>query len=129
MKNTKQNPKNQEFLNDYFEQMAQEASLLHPELEHLSADERQAFLDQLYREDETRRAKRLKEHLEVFSDAVIGVIITMMLLEIPLPSDTVDTHHFFTGILIFFVSFFIVADFGMTTTRFWDRLSTQPAKS
>ncbi|WP_449460385.1 hypothetical protein [Streptococcus suis] len=68
MKNIKQNPKNQEFLNDYFEQMAQEASLLHPELEHLSAEERQAFLDQLYREDETRRAKRLKEHLEVFSD-------------------------------------------------------------
>ncbi|HFR3749872.1 TPA: TMEM175 family protein [Streptococcus suis] len=111
MKNTKQNPKNQEFLTDYFEQMAQEASLLHPELEHLSADERQVFLDQLYREDETRRAKRLKEHLEVFSDAVIGVIIAMMLLEIPLPSDTVDIHHFFTGILIFFVSFFIVADF------------------
>lgn len=111
MRNTKQNPNNKKFLNDYFEQMAQEAKLLHPELENLSAEERQVFLEQLYRDDEMRYAKRLKEHMEVFSDAVIGVIITMMLLEIPLPSDTVDLHHFFTGILIFFVSFFIVADF------------------
>ena len=111
MRNTKQNPNNKKFLNDYFEQIAQEAKLLHPELENLSTEERQVFLEQLYRDDEMQRVKRLKEHMEVFSDAVIGVIITMMLLEIPLPSDTVDLHHFFTGILIFFVSFFIVADF------------------
>lgn len=75
--------------------MAQEASLLHPELEKLSAKERQKALEQVYHNNEIRRAKRLKEHIEIFSDAVIGVIITMMLLEIPLLSDIIDLHHFF----------------------------------
>lgn len=111
MQKVKEKTEKQKNLNDYFEQIAQEASLLHPELEKLSAKDRQKALEQVYHNDEIRRAKRLKEHMEVFSDAVIGVIITMMLLEIPLPSDTVDLHHFLTGILIFFVSFFIVADF------------------
>ena len=111
MQKVKEKTEKQKDWNDYFEQMAQEASLLHPELEKLSAKERQKALEQVYHDDEIRRAKRLKEHIEVFSDAVIGVIITMMLLEIPLPSDTVDLHHFFTGIFIFLVSFFIVADF------------------
>lgn len=111
MQKVKEKTEKQKDWNDYFEQMAQEASLLHPELEKLSAKERQKALEQVYHDDEIRRAKRLKEHIEVFSDAVIGVIITMMLLEIPLPSDTIDLHHFLTGILIFFVSFFIVADF------------------
>lgn len=94
MQKVKEKTEKQKDWNDYFEQMAQEANLLHPELEKLSAKEQQKALEQVYRDDEMRRAKRLKEHIEVFSDAVIGVIITMMLLEIPLPSDTIDLHHF-----------------------------------
>jgi uncharacterized membrane protein len=51
-----------------------------------------------------------KNRLETFSDGVIAIIITIMVLNIPLPDKFGfnDIMHLLGSILIFFVSFFIV---------------------
>lgn len=55
---------------------------------------------------------RLKDHLETFNDGVIAIIITIMVLEVPLPSEA-DTSYgtFLRSIFVFLISFFIVANF------------------
>lgn len=55
---------------------------------------------------------RLKEHLETFNDGVIAIIITIMVLEVPLPT-AADTSYgtFLRSIFVFLISFFIVANF------------------
>ncbi len=54
-----------------------------------------------------------KHRFEFFSDGVMAIIITIMVLEIPLPNSTgfSELPHFLFNILIFFVSFFIVGSF------------------
>lgn len=55
---------------------------------------------------------KLKEHLELFNDAVIAIISTIMVLEIPLPTaGNVSYGTFVWSFLIFIVSFFIVGNF------------------
>ncbi|GEK28769.1 TMEM175 family protein [Furfurilactobacillus siliginis] len=57
-------------------------------------------------------AARLKEHLDVFNDAIIAIFITIMVLEVPLPKDSPAGYfEFFSSIAIFLISFFIVASF------------------
>ncbi|MDT2757865.1 TMEM175 family protein [Enterococcus asini] len=59
-----------------------------------------------------KEEERLKGHLETFNDGVIAIIITIMVLEVPLPSDSgVDYWTFIRSIVIFLISFFIVANF------------------
>lgn len=55
--------------------------------------------------------KSLKSHLETFNDGVIAIFITIMVLEIPYPSAAVSMSTFRESIVIFIVSFFVVADF------------------
>ncbi|MFV0558264.1 MAG: TMEM175 family protein [Enterococcus sp.] len=55
---------------------------------------------------------KLKEHLELFNDAVIAIIITIMVLEVPLPIGEEGTYsEFLRALSVFFISFFIVANF------------------
>lgn len=54
---------------------------------------------------------RTKSHLETFNDGVIAIFITIMVLEIPYPSESFSVHAFRESIFIFIVSFFVVADF------------------
>lgn len=70
------------------------------------------------REIEKRIAARKREigssmkgHLETFNDGVIAIFITIMVLEIPYPSTSVSMHAFRESLVIFLVSFFVVADF------------------
>lgn len=93
------------------QQLFEEFKLLYPELQNLSPEKELEAMERLAKEAEQKSQKSLKEHMEVFSDAVIAVIITVMLLEIPLPEHSGNLHPFLSGILIFLVSFFIVADF------------------
>ncbi|MDH6364860.1 putative membrane protein [Enterococcus sp. PF1-24] len=54
----------------------------------------------------------LKKHLEVFNDAVIAIIITVMVLEVPLPNENIASYYtFLQSVLVFLISFFIVANF------------------
>lgn len=61
---------------------------------------------------QVKEEERLKNHLETFNDGVIAIIITIMVLEVPLPSDPgVDYLTFIRSIVVFLISFFIVANF------------------
>jgi uncharacterized membrane protein len=50
-----------------------------------------------------------KHRFEFFSDGVMAIIMTIMVLEIPLPKDFNHDEiiHFIKSIIIFFASFFI----------------------
>jgi uncharacterized membrane protein len=52
-----------------------------------------------------------KKRMELFSDAVFGIIITMMVLEIKIPAGggIMQLRHLLKDIFIFFISFLIVA--------------------
>lgn len=84
----------------------------HPEFASLPVEEQVRQMTE-HAEDEARvRRRRLRSHLEVFSDAVVAIIVTIMLLEIPLPVEGESTYAAFLGnIGIFFVSFIIIANF------------------
>lgn len=59
-----------------------------------------------------RSVLHLPEHLEMFNDAVVAIIITIMVLGIPLPSESgISYSIFLRSIFVFLISFFIVADF------------------
>ena len=60
----------------------------------------------------------LKQHLDTLNDGIIAIIITIMVLEIPLPSKaSVSYHDFLEAIFIFGVSFFVVANFWYELNR------------
>ncbi|MBF0840239.1 DUF1211 domain-containing protein [Staphylococcus lentus] len=67
---------------------------MYPELEGLNDEEALEVHRKLIAEQEAENQGRLKEHLEVFTDAVIAIIATIMLLEIPLPSHATSFHAF-----------------------------------
>lgn len=54
---------------------------------------------------------RLREHLQAFNDAIIAIIMTIIVLEIEPPINEVHYIDFLGDILIFLISFFIIADF------------------
>ena len=62
--------------------------------------------------NQTRRTY-LKNRMEALNDGIIAIIITIMVLEIPLPSNqTLTSYYNFLGNLsVFLVTFFIVANF------------------
>ena len=59
--------------------------------------------------------EKLKEnmisHLSALNDGVIAIFITVMMLEIPFPTSRAEYDFFAWSVKVFFVSFFIIADF------------------
>ena len=55
--------------------------------------------------------QKLASHLEVFNDAIIAIISTIMVLEIPLPNHSISYFDFLHSIVLFLISFFIVINF------------------
>ena len=68
-------------------------------------------IEEQMREADERSPALMKPHLETFNDGVIAIIITIMVLELPIPSGPEAYADFIKSIGLFFVSFFIVADF------------------
>ncbi|MDG3142726.1 TMEM175 family protein [Streptococcus suis] len=112
----------QDLLEDFRQKMVAEFTILHPEAQGLTPEESLQLFKDLQKETVQANKRRMKEHLEVFSDAVIAIVITIMLLEIPIPSSTVTGHQFINSILIFLVTFFTVADFWYDNHKAYDNV-------
>ena len=82
----------------------------------------------LHIEEQMRRAEeespaRMMTHLDTFNDGVIAIIITIMVLELPVPESTAAVAVFFRSVGIFFLSFFIVANFWYEHHRIFASIS------
>lgn len=66
---------------------------------------------------ENQKEKVFREHLDAFNDGVIAIIITIMVLEIPIPSFVSQLNNFAYKIAIYVVSFLIVANFWYVVNR------------
>ena len=53
----------------------------------------------------------LREHLQAFNDGVMAIIITIIVLEIQQAINEVHYGQFLANIIVFLITFFIVADF------------------
>lgn len=83
----------------------------HQKFKDMTEPELQAEMARHAAEDEKIRRQKLRSHIETFSDSVIAVIITIMLLEIPTPKDGQDYLNFLSAVGIFLISFMVIANF------------------
>ncbi|WP_270457117.1 TMEM175 family protein [Lactobacillus gasseri] len=58
-----------------------------------------------------KEPERLWEHLQAFNDGVMAIIITIIVLEIQPAIHEVHYEQFITNIIVFLITFFVVADF------------------
>lgn len=88
----------------------------HPELKNMDEDKMHAFLTQYFHQRELKKRKKLQEHLEVFNDVVLAIIITIIVLNLPLPRDHsyATMHHLVKTIGIYLISFVVIANFWLT---------------
>ena len=62
-------------------------------------------------------------HLSALNDGVIAIFITVMMLEIPYPTSKDEYFLFAKSILVFLVSFFIIADFWYNNKRIFEMIN------
>ena len=74
-------------------------------------------------EGEERLQTNMIAHLSTLNDGVIAIFITVMMLEIPFPTSEKSYREFVWSILIFLVSFFIVADFWYDNKRIFEAIT------
>ena len=60
---------------------------------------------------QAKEPEKLREHLQAFNDGVIAIIITIIVLEIKPPLTPNNYSKFIGDIIVFLISFFIIADF------------------
>lgn len=58
-----------------------------------------------------KEPERLWEHLQTFNDGVMAIIITIIVLEIQPAIHEVHYEQFIANIIVFLITFFVVADF------------------
>ncbi|WP_240424421.1 TMEM175 family protein [Lactococcus allomyrinae] len=83
----------------------------HPRYASMSEDELGKEMQKHSIEEDKIRKQKLRNHIETFSDGVIAVIITIMLLEIPMPTTDGGYWNFLSAVGIFLVSFIVIANF------------------
>lgn len=94
----------------------------HPQYKDLTKEEINKAFKQNLANRQHKKRKNLKSHIEFFADAVIAIILTIMVLEIPIPG---EGEHYFTVIYsigTYFVSFFIIAYFWRYHHRIMERV-------
>lgn len=74
-------------------------------------EEKLFHLEEKLHEADKRSPLLMKQHLETFNDGVIAILITIMVLELPVPGVSSGYLQFLKAVGLFLVSFFIVADF------------------
>lgn len=81
-------------------------------------EQKQNLVRQRMQKLQEKEANEFKEHLDNLNDGVIAIILTVMVLEVPLPSQAgVSYRNFMGSIFIFLVSFFVVANFWYDLNR------------
>ena len=93
------------------EELKEEFLSTHPQYEKMTTAQLQESMTRHALEDEKIRKQKLRSHIEAFADGIIAVIITIMLLEIPVPSESHGYWEFISSVGIFLVSFIVTANF------------------
>ena len=93
------------------EELKEEFLNTHPQYAKMTSEELQESMTRHALEDEKLRKQKLRHHIEAFADGIIAVIITIMLLEIPVPSGNQGYWGFLSSAGIFLVSFVVTANF------------------
>ncbi|GAA3262229.1 hypothetical protein LMG8520_1902 [Lactococcus lactis subsp. lactis] len=93
------------------EELKEEFLNTHPQYAKMTSEELQESMTHHALEDEKLRKQKLRHHIEAFADGIIAVIITIMLLEIPVPSGNQGYWEFISSVGIFLVSFVVTANF------------------
>lgn len=84
----------------------------HPELKRANRTEELKAIEACSKERDEDSKRKLRHRLEFLTDGIVAIIITIMVLEIPLPSEAAISYEMFLkAIGIFFLSFFLVAVF------------------
>ncbi len=73
-------------------------------------------------ENEENLKTGMISHLSALNDGVIAIFITVMMLEIPIPSSKEEYMMFAQSILVFLVSFFNLADFWYDNKRIFETI-------
>lgn len=98
----------------------------HPELKALSKSERKEFIIRYFQEREVEKRIKLKDHLEVFNDAVLAIIITIIVLNLPMPKNhsTSSVMGLLETVGVYFVSFIVVANFWLMHHFIFSKIKT-----
>ena len=91
---------------------------------HLIDEEAEKYVHMKIKRDENDRRLRvsLKCHLSAFNDGIIAIFITVMMLEIPYPRTEIQYKQFLWSVLIFIMSFLVIADFWYENKRIFEIL-------
>ncbi|KRN89533.1 integral membrane protein [Ligilactobacillus ceti DSM 22408] len=74
-------------------------------------------------------SRQLRERMMALNDGIIAIIITIMILEVPVPSGDVASYiRFIKAVAIFLVSFFIVANFWYELSRLYSLVQVATKK-
>ncbi len=93
------------------QELKDEFLALHPRLADMSVEELGEAMQKHAIEEDKIRKQKLRNHIEAFSDGIIAVIITIMLLEIPMPTASGGYIGFIEAVGIFLISFVVIANF------------------
>ncbi len=99
------------------EELKEEFLNTHPQYAKMTSEELQESMTHHALEDEKLRKQKLRHHIEAFADGIIAVIITIMLLEIPVPSGNQGYWEFISSVGIFLVSFVVTANFWFNSSQ------------
>ena len=93
------------------QELKEEFLSTHPRFTEMSDQQLQEEMQKHATEEEKVRKQKLRSHMETFSDGVIAVIITIMLLEIPVPKNGDNYWTFLSAVGVFLISFIVIANF------------------
>ena len=91
---------------------------------HLSDEDFRKYEHMLEKreEGEERLRTSMIGHLSTLNDGIVAIFITVMMLEIPFPTSERSYWEFVWSVLVFLVSFFIVADFWYDNKRIFESI-------
>lgn len=78
--------------------------------------------------NQKERLEKLTDHLQAFNDAVIAIIATIIVLEIKPPLHETNYDQFLADILIFIITFLIIADFWYDLHVIFSHITFNPNK-